>query len=96
MEKLVEAYKEINTGAEIELQVNDSTAGMTGAIDGNLDVGMASRGLKDSEKAELTSIIIAQDGIAVVINHNNPLEEVTMEQLKEIFNGSTTTWSELQ
>lgn len=96
MEKLIEAYQAMNTHAVIELQVNDSTAGMTGAIDGNVDIGMASRDLKDSEKAELTPIVIALDGIAVVINNNNPLEEVTMEQLKEIFNGSTTNWSELQ
>jgi phosphate transport system substrate-binding protein len=96
MEKLVEAYKEVNSNAEIELQVTDSTSGMTGAMEGTLDIGMASRELKDSEKAELTSVVIAKDGIAVVVNNNNPLEDLTMDEVKEIFNGSITSWSEVK
>lgn len=96
MEKLIEAYRAINSGAQIELQVTDSTSGMTGAIDGTLDIGMASRELKESETAELTPVVIAKDGIAVVVNNNNPLEDLTMDNIKGIFNGSLTTWSELK
>ena len=92
MEKLAEAYKAINTGAEIEIQMSDSTAGMTGVADGVLDIGMASRELKDSEKEQLTGLAIAQDGIAVVVNNNNPVEEMTSEQVNAIFTGKTTTW----
>ena len=92
MEKLAEAYKAVNTGAEIEIQMTDSTAGMTGAVDGVLDIGMASRELKDSEKEQLTGLAIAQDGIAVVVSNNNPNEEMTSEQVKAVFTGEATTW----
>ena len=68
MEKLIEAYKKVNTGAEIELQTTDSTTGMTSAIDGSYDIGMASRELQDEEKDKLDSQVIATDGIAVIVN----------------------------
>ena len=72
MEKLLEAYQKVNTGAKIELQESDSTTGMTAAIDGTCDIGMASRELKDSEKsAGLTNQVIALDGIAVIVNNKN-------------------------
>ena len=72
MQKLLEAYQKVNTGAKIELQENDSTTGMTAAIDGTCDIGMASRELKDSEKsAGLTNQVIALDGIAVIVNNKN-------------------------
>lgn len=93
MEKLKEAYLAINTGAEIEIQTNDSTAGMTGTIDGNFDIGMASRELKDSEKAELTDTAIALDGIAVIVNPKNTIDNLTSEQIKDIYTGGTTEWS---
>lgn len=93
MEKLKEAYLAINTGAEIEIQTNDSTAGMTGTIDGNFDIGMASRALKDSEKAELTDTAIALDGIAVIVNPKNTIDDLTSEQIKNIYTGNTTEWS---
>ena len=70
MEKLIEAYKKVNTGAEIELQTTDSTTGMTSAIDGSYDIGMASRELQDDEKDKLDSQAIATDGIAVIVNKN--------------------------
>lgn len=92
MEKLAEAYKAINKEATIEVQTSDSTTGMQNAIDGSCDIGMASRGLKDSEKAELENKEIALDGIAVVVNPGNPLTDLTKEQVKEIFIGSTTSW----
>lgn len=93
MEELKEAYLAINPGAEIEIQTNDSTAGMTGTIDGNFDIGMASRELKDSEKAELTGTQIALDGIAIIVNPENTIDGLTSDQIKGIYTGATTTWS---
>lgn len=95
MEKLVEAYKAINTGAEIEIQTNDSTAGMIAAMDGTCDIGMASRELKDSELAELTPTQIAIDGIAVIVNNANPLEELDNAAVKSIYTGEATTWDQI-
>ncbi len=95
MEKLVEAYSEINAKAQIEVQTSDSTAGMTGAIDGTCDIGMASRDLKDSEKQILTGKEIALDGIIIVVNNNNPVNELTSADIRGIFTGNITSWSEL-
>jgi phosphate transport system substrate-binding protein len=95
MEKLVEAYMQINTAADIEIQASDSTAGMTGAIEGTCDIGMASRDLKDSELAELTPIVIAMDGIAVIVNPENPIENMTTDQVKAVFVGESITWDTL-
>ncbi len=96
MEKLAEAYMAVNTGATIELQVTDSSSGMNGAIDGTLDIGMASRALKDSETAELTGIQIAVDGIAVIVNNANAVEDLSVETIRQIFTGEVTDWSEVQ
>lgn len=96
MEKLKEAYIAINPGATIEIQLSDSTAGMTGAIDGTCDIGMASRSLKDSEKEVLTPIEIALDGIAVVVNNENPITTLTKDQVKSIFVGETLKWSDVK
>lgn len=95
MEKLVEAYKKINTGATIEIQTNDSTAGMTAAMEGTCDIGMASRALKESETAQLTGLAIANDGIAVIVAPQNPMSNLTAEQVHDIFTGKTIEWSEL-
>lgn len=92
MEKLIEAYKAVNPNAEIELQTTDSTTGMTSAIDGSYDIGMASRELKDEEAAELTGTVIATDGIAVIVNKNNPTDDMTADQVKSIYVGDVTTW----
>ena len=97
MGKLLEAYQKVNTGAKIELQENDSTTGMTAAIDGTCDIGMASRELKDSEKsAGLTNQVIALDGIAVIVNNKNSASNITSEQVKAIFTGETTDWSNVK
>lgn len=97
MEKLIEAYKAVNAKVAIELQTSDSTTGMTGAADGTLDIGMASRELKDSEtEAGLTATQIAMDGIAVVVNQNNPVEDISSEAVKSIFTGETTSWDAVQ
>lgn len=96
MEKLKEAYMKVNTGADIEIQTSDSTTGMTSAADGVCDIGMASRELKDSEtSAGLTSLAIALDGIAVVVNKDNPTTDITSEQVKSIYTGETTTWENI-
>ena len=97
MEKLLEAYQKVNTGAKIELQESDSTTGLTAAIDGTCDIGMASRELKDSEKsAGLTNQVIALDGIAVIVNNKNSASNITSEQVKAIFTGETTDWSNVK
>ena len=97
MQKLLEAYQKVNTGAKIEFQENDSTTGMTAAIDGTCDIGMASRELKDSEKsAGLTNQVIALDGIAVIVNNKNSASNITSEQVKAIFTGETTDWNNVK
>ncbi len=94
MEKLKEAYIAINPNAKIEIQQSDSSAGMTGAIDGTCDIGMASRELKDSEKEVLTPIQIALDGIAVIVNKDNPAANLSKDQVKSIYTGQVLRWSE--
>ena len=95
MEKLKEAYADANSGVEIEIQTSDSTTGMQNAIDGVCDIGMASRELKDSElEAGLTPTVIALDGIAVIVNNNNPTDEMTSDQVKSIFTGDALAWDE--
>ncbi len=94
MEKLAEAYKTVNPNAQIEIQTSDSTAGMTAAMEGTCDIGMASRELKDSELDALTPVTIAKDGIAVIVNIQNPLEGITTEQVKRIYTGEALTWEE--
>ena len=97
MEKLKEAYVKLNPDVTIDVQQNDSSSGMKGAIDGIYDIGMASRDVKDSEKeAGLTSIKIALDGIAVIVNKDNTLDAITSEQIKNIYTGSLTKWSEIK
>lgn len=97
MEKLVEAYKAINTNAEVEVQESDSTTGITSTSDGTCDIGMASRELKDSEvELGLSSTVIAMDGIAVIVNTNNPAEDYTVDQVKDIFTGAATTWEDVK
>ena len=95
MEKLAEAYMAANTGVEIEIQTSDSTTGMTSAMEGSCEIGMASRELKEAEAAELTSTAIAMDGIAVIVNNENPVENLSLEQIGAIYTGETTVWNEL-
>ena len=96
MEKLIEAYAEVNPDAEIELQTTDSTTGMESAISGAYDIGMASREVKEDElSAGLEAQVIATDGIAVVVNNNNPTDELTSDQVKSIYTGEALTWDEV-
>ena len=97
MEKLVEAYQAVNPNVTIEVQESDSTTGIQNAIDGLCDIGMASRDLKDSETgAGLTGTVIAQDGIAVIVNNDSGITELTSDQVKSVFTGETTTWADLE
>lgn len=97
MEKLKEGYIALNPDVEIEVQQSDSTTGVTSTIEGVCDIGMASRELKDTEVAEgVTGTAIALDGIAVIVNKNNPISEMTSEQVASIFTGETVDWSEIQ
>ena len=97
MEKLVEAYLAINTGAEIELSTSDSSTGMSQTTEGILDIGMASRDLKSSElETGLTGITIAMDGIAVIVNHENLADDLTSEAVKTIFMGEVFQWDEVK
>lgn len=96
MEKLKEAYLVKNPNVTIEIQQSDSSTGMTNAIDGTCDIGMASRELKDSELDEgLTSTTIAMDGIAVIVNNDSPVTGLTSEQVRNIFTGEATAWSDV-
>ena len=97
MEKLAESYQTVNDKVTIEVQQSDSTTGIQSAIDGLCDIGMASRELKDSElEAGLTATVIAQDGIAIIVNNDAGVAELTSEQVKDIYTGNITTWEELQ
>lgn len=95
MEKLIEAYKKVNANADIELQTTDSTTGMTSTIDGSYDIGMASRELKDDEASELEATVIATDGIAVVVNKNNTVDDLSVDQVKNIYIGEALTWDDV-
>lgn len=96
MEKLAEAYKALNSAVTVEVQQSDSTTGVTSSIEGVCDIGMASRDLKEEETAKgAQGQVIAMDGIAVVVNNENPIEDLTSEQVKDIYVGDTTDWSEL-
>lgn len=97
MEKLIEAYKTVNPNATLELLTTDSTTGVTGALDGTYTVGMASRELKDTETAEgAQATVLAMDGIAVVVNPANSVSDLSVDQIKSIYTGEATVWSDLQ
>lgn len=97
MEKLKEAYMELNPNVKIEVQESDSTTGMQNAIDGLCDIGMASRELKDSETgAGLIGTVIAQDGIAVIVNNESGISELTSDQVKQVYLGEITEWEDLK
>lgn len=96
MEKLKEAYAAVNVNVTIEINTNDSSTGVSSAIEGTCDIGMASRALKDTETAEgVQEVTIAKDGIAVIVNNNNPVEDLTTETVKNIYVGDILTWSEI-
>lgn len=97
MEKLSEAYQALNKDVTIEVQQSDSTTGVNSTAEGICDIGMVSRELKDEEgELGLTAQVIARDGIAVIVNKDNDLEDLTTEQVKAIFTGETTEWEALE
>lgn len=97
MEKLKEAYLKINPNATIDIQMTDSSSGVAAAADGTCDIGMASRNLKEAELAKgLTETTIAMDGIAVIVNKENSVENLTTEQVMNIYLGEVTEWSALE
>ena len=96
MEVLAEAYKALNPDVVIDVQQTGSGTGITSAIDGSCEIGMSSRALKDEEVAEgLTPVTIALDGIAVIVNQANTVEDLTAEQIRQIYTGEITDWSQL-
>ena len=96
MEKLIESYKKINPNATLELQTSDSTTGVTNAINGTCDIGMASRSLKSSEKEKgVNEVTIAIDGIAVIVNQENPTVGLTKVQVESIFTGKVEKWNKI-
>lgn len=96
IEKLKEGYMEVNPNAQIEIQTNDSTSGITATVEGTCDIGMSSRELTDSEEVQgVVSTAIALDGIAVIINPKNSVENLSAEQIKLIFTGRILTWGEV-
>lgn len=97
-ELLAEAFMAENAGVEITVTGGGSSVGVKSAVDGSADLGMASREVKDSELAEtpaLVSTAIASDGVAVVVHPDNPVAELTLEQVAKIFSGEITNWSEV-
>ena len=97
MEALKEAYVKVNPGATIELQQNDSTTGINSVIEGICDIGMASRELKEEEKSgDVVSRAIAMDGIAVIVNKGNKVDELSSSQVKDIFTGKVTSWEDVR
>ena len=96
MEKLIEAYQKVNTDADIKLQQSDSSTGMSDVAEGKSEIGMASRELKDSERSKgLVPTVICTDGVAVIVSPENSVNGLTSEQIKKIYTGEISAWSEL-
>ena len=94
MEKLKEAYAAVNPNATIQFQTSDSSTGISSAINGSVDIGMASRDLKDTETG-VTATKIALDGIAVIVNNENTTDDLTIEQIQKIYTGEVTDWGNI-
>ena len=96
MEKLVEAYSKANKDIQVDVQTTDSTTGVSSTVEGSYDIGMASRDLKDDETSQgVEGKTIAKDGIAIVVNNDNSVDELSTDQVKSIFTGETTSWSDV-
>ncbi|MGI6204542.1 MAG: substrate-binding domain-containing protein [Anaerovoracaceae bacterium] len=97
MEKLAEAYAKVNTDVTVEVQGSDSTTGITSTAEGVCNIGMASRALEDSEKAKgIDSQEIARDGIAVIVNNDNGLDDISSDSVKKIYIGKITKWEDVK
>lgn len=96
MEKLAEAYEKINTGANVSVQQSDSTSGAENTISGVYEIGMCSRDLTEEEQSKgLTPTTIALDGIAVIVNKENAVSNLTTDQIKKIYTGEITDWADI-
>lgn len=97
MQKLAEEYQKLNSNVTIEVQQSDSTTGVTDAINGVSDIGMASREVTEDELSQgITAQAIALDGIAVIVNTNNAIDEITSDSVLKIYTGEITSWSEVE
>ena len=98
MEKLIETYMaDVNPNASIDLQTTDSTNGVTGALDGTYNIGMASRAISDDEASQgAVSTQLAMDGIAVIVNTENTVSNISMDSLRGIYTGEVTDWADVQ
>ena len=95
MEALMEAYNERNPNVNIEIQIQGSSAGINAAISGTADIGMSSRALSEAERAQVNYAPIAYDGLVVIVNNQNPIENLTSEEVRQIFVGELTRWDEV-
>lgn len=96
MEKLAEEYKIINPAVVIEIQSTGSSAGIQSVVEKSVDIGMVSRDLKDSEKEKLKHLTIALDGIVTIVNKNNPLDNISLEDIRSIYMGNIVSWNEIK
>lgn len=93
MEKLAESYQKVNTNVTVDVQQSDSSTGIKDAINGTSDIGMASRDISDDELSQgIKSVTIAQDAIAVIVNKDNSVDDISMDDIKAIYTGTKTTW----
>ena len=92
---LTEGFAEVEPGVTVSYDPTGSGAGITGATDKTLDIGLSSRALKDDEKADVDGTTIALDGIAIIVNNASKVEDLTVDQLKQMFTGEITNWSEV-
>ena len=92
---LTEGFAEVEPGVTVSYDPTGSGAGITGAADKTLDIGLSSRALKDDEKADVEGTTIALDGIAIIVNNASKVEDLTVDQLKQMFTGEITSWSEV-
>ena len=92
---LTEGFAEVEPGVTVSYDPTGSGAGITGATDKTLDIGLSSRALKDDEKADVEGTTIALDGISIIVNNASKIEDLTVDQLKQMFTGEITNWSEV-
>lgn len=95
MEKLAENYMKLNPQVKISITSNGSTAGLASAMDGTADLGMASRELKENEQAQLSSVAFALDGIVIIVNNQSPIDNLSFETVRNIYNGSIVDWAQV-
>ncbi|AMB99423.1 phosphate ABC transporter substrate-binding protein [Aerococcus urinaehominis] len=96
LEKMAEEYMKLNSGVQVNITANGSSAGVEAAQNGTADIGMASRALSEEEAGKVTGEAIAMDGIAVIVNNDNQVSNLSLDQVRDIFTGTITSWTEVQ